>query len=211
MQQISKLPVTPRDFADIRNGLALTLDEMSKLLGVDRRTVSRWESAEREIPKPTQMLMILMDTQPEVHRLVQRLSAGLSVGAASSDAPPPKKKVEASPGDRARKLIAASERLRQQQQGMTEREKLVHAVAANQCSGRKTWLKSDAELTDQHLSYAGRQPLGDGPPPSRDELLAAFSMLRKSADLSARIDKGLMGEFDHADHEVWHASDMVEP
>lgn len=82
MMQVSKLPLSPEDFTAIRHALALTADELAKLLGVDRRTVSRWELGQREIPQPTQMLMVLMDTQPEVYRLATRLAAGLSIGAA---------------------------------------------------------------------------------------------------------------------------------
>jgi DNA-binding transcriptional regulator YiaG len=60
---MSKIPkMTPEEFCDIRETLKSTQDKMGDLMGVDTRTIRRWEKGERSIPGPAVLLAkILVD------------------------------------------------------------------------------------------------------------------------------------------------------
>jgi DNA-binding transcriptional regulator YiaG len=48
---MAKLPeMTAQEFGDIRQSLGFTQEKMAEAMGVDIRTVRRWENAERSIP-----------------------------------------------------------------------------------------------------------------------------------------------------------------
>lgn len=52
--------MTPQEFRRLRGDY--TLNELSKLIGVTTRTIRRYEDGTREIGKPIQILMHLVDS-----------------------------------------------------------------------------------------------------------------------------------------------------
>lgn len=50
-------PLTPEQMTSCRYALGLGAKRMGNLLGVDERTIRRWESGERHIPGPVSILV----------------------------------------------------------------------------------------------------------------------------------------------------------
>jgi predicted transcriptional regulator len=49
--------LTPTQFKTIRHKLGLSISQMADAIGVDERTIRRYESGDREIGKPVQILL----------------------------------------------------------------------------------------------------------------------------------------------------------
>ena len=49
--------MTPSRFKQIRHSLGLSISQMANAIGVEERTIRRYESGDREIGKPVQILL----------------------------------------------------------------------------------------------------------------------------------------------------------
>lgn len=78
-QLIVRMPLTPEGFREIMECWDLTQEEMARLLGATSRTVSRYLAGDVEIPKATQMLLLLAEAMPQVAIGLVALSQGKSV------------------------------------------------------------------------------------------------------------------------------------
>ncbi len=57
--------LTPDDHRALRTRLGLTAGAEARLLGVDPRTVRRWDLGERDVPPPVRRLLMLLDRERE--------------------------------------------------------------------------------------------------------------------------------------------------
>jgi transcriptional regulator with XRE-family HTH domain len=62
-----------KTISEIRTRLGLTQDEAAKLIGVSRQAWQKWETGERNMPKPTQYLLWLIEHHPGSRKIITRL------------------------------------------------------------------------------------------------------------------------------------------
>ena len=52
--------MTPREFRDTRLALGLSTEQLAERLGVDPRTIRRWQDGRQSVPGPVTMAMALL-------------------------------------------------------------------------------------------------------------------------------------------------------
>ncbi len=67
--------VTPREFRTTREALGLSQHQVAVGLGVDPRTVTRWESGESPVPTSSAAMLTLLG-KPDLHRRLRALAHG---------------------------------------------------------------------------------------------------------------------------------------
>ncbi len=57
--------MTPREFRDIRLALGLSTEQLAERLGVDPRTIRRWQDGSQPVPGPVVAAMQLLRITPQ--------------------------------------------------------------------------------------------------------------------------------------------------
>jgi transcriptional regulator with XRE-family HTH domain len=193
--------MTPDQFKSIRTSLSLTQAEAARLIGAGLSlTVTRYENGSRVIPDHAARLMLLMRDVSGAAEYLNKLPCHKRAAS--------KKSMQ--PGDRARRLLAEDKALREQAFAMTPRERDIRALVSNQTSSRKVesrqmWANnSDEQLADELLKRVRAEPMRDGKPATRAEVIAAYAACRASFELNERTaaEQELFTDDDWA---VWHS------
>ena len=61
--------MTPPEITATRERLGLSIGHAAYLIGVGRRTFSRWESGERDMPEPAARLLLTFEAMPAARHL----------------------------------------------------------------------------------------------------------------------------------------------